>query len=116
MTELLSCVLCDEVQELDGGMFNYIRVRNVFFELGSQYFELVLNYKSLDDEITEHVTVTAPSGLILADVRETFAQNSYYFTSIHEVEADLDEIGEYTVHIVTNGRKYKYSFDVSIEQ
>ncbi len=31
MTELLSCVLCDEVQELDEGMFNYIRARNVFF-------------------------------------------------------------------------------------
>lgn len=116
MTELLSCVLCDEVHELEQGMFNYIRARNVFFELGPAYFELVLNYKSLDDEITEHVTITAPSGLILADVRETFEQNSYYFTSIHEVEADLEEIGEYNVAIVTNGRRYNYSFDVSIEQ
>ena len=116
MTELLSCVLCDEVHELDQGMFNYIRARNVFFELGPTYFELVLNYKSLDEEITEHVTITAPSGQILADVRETFEQNSYYFTSIHEVEAELEEIGEYTVTIVTNGKRYKYSFDVSLEQ
>ena len=116
MTELLSCVLCDQVQELEQGMFNYIRARNVFFEMGPHYFELVLNYKSLDDQISEKVKVTAPSGLVLAEVNEVFEQNSYYFTSIHEVEADLDEIGEYTVHIVTNGRKYKYSFDVSIEQ
>jgi len=116
MTELLSCVLCEQVQELEQGMFNYIRVRNVFFELGPQYFELVLNYKSLDDKISEKVTVTAPSGLILAEVDETFDQNSYYFTSIHEVEVDLDEIGEYTVQIITNGKPYKYSFDVSIEQ
>ncbi|WP_430886389.1 hypothetical protein [Fusibacter sp. JL216-2] len=116
MTELLSCVLCDEVQELDEGMFNYIRARNVFFEMGPTYFELVLNYKSLDEEIDEHVTITAPSGTELADVHEKFEQNSYYFTSIHEVEVDLDEIGEYKVTVVTNRKKYKYSFDVSLEQ
>ena len=116
MTELLSCVLCDQVHELENGLFNYIKVRNVFFELGPQYFELALNYKSYDDEITERVIVTAPSGIILADVKETFEQNSYYFTSIHEVEVDLEEIGEYAVTIITNGKKYKYSFETSIEQ
>ncbi len=116
MTELLSCVLCDQVQELEDGLFNYIKARNVFFEMGPQYFELALNYKSYDEEITEHVTVLSPTGGILADVKETFQQNSYYLTSIHEVEVDLDEIGEYTITIVTNGKKYKYTFDVSIEQ
>lgn len=116
MTELLSCVLCDQVQELDNGLFNYILVRNVFFEMGPQYFELALNYKSYDDSITENVIIKAPSGKLLAEVKEVFDQNSYYFTSIHEIEIDLDEIGEYQVIVITNGRKYKYSFEVSIEQ
>lgn len=115
MTELLSCVLCDQVQELEDGLFNYIKVRNVFFELGPCYFELVLNYKSYDENITERVTVTSPMGVILADVKESFEQNSYYFTSIHEIELDLEEIGEYTVTIFTNGRRYRHTFDVSIE-
>lgn len=116
MTELLSCVLCDQVQELDNGLFNYIKVRNVFFELGPAYFELALNYKSYDDEITENVLIKAPSGTVLAEVKETFDQNSYYFTSIHEIEIDLTEIGEYTVMVFTNGKKHTYTFDVSIEQ
>ncbi len=116
MTELLSCVLCDQVQELDDGLFNYIKVRNVFFELGPEYFELALNYKSYDDQITENVLIKSPTGLVLAEVKETFEQNSYYFTSIHEIEIDLEEIGEYKVLVITNGKKYTYTFDVSIEQ
>jgi len=116
VTELLSCVLCDKVHELEDGVFNYIKVRNVFFEMGPCYFELALNYKSYDEEISERVIISSPSGQVLADEKEVFEQNSYFFTSIHEVALELEEIGEYTVSIITNGRKYKYSFDMSLEQ
>ncbi len=114
MTEIISSVICERVDDLGHGRFNYTGVVNVFHGLGPDYFELALNYRTDDLEINERVTVLSPTGKVLVEAHEQFDPGSYYFTSIHEMDIDFEEAGTYTIGILVNGLKRSIPFEVII--
>lgn len=104
--DIYSAVVCDQVQELEGGELNYLSVFNEIYGLGDYVFDLALNYYGEDEKFVENIRMYSPSGeVLIEEINEIIREEATLIhTSITTFEFDFETTGMYSIKVSVDGR------------
>lgn len=95
---LYSSIVCENVQILENGDYNYISVFNEIYGLGPIDFHICSNWSGDNSILLEKVELISPSGKLIAETEQEIKLNQLSL-SIVEMEVDIEELGEHWIVI-----------------
>lgn len=103
--DIYSAVVCDQVQELEGGELNYLSVFNEIDGIGDYVFDLALNYYGNDEKFVENIRMYSPSGeVLIEEINEIIREEATQFhTSITTFEFEFETTGMYSMKVLVDG-------------
>lgn len=103
--KLYSAIICDQVQELDHGEFNYINVFNEIDHVGDYVFDLALSYYGETIKFQEMIRLYAPDGQVLLEEDNEVVRESDVplHSSITTMDLNFDHVGRYRLEVRING-------------